>query len=109
MNTLRIATRPVQRVDEKAHGQQIRRAARAEPARHEGAVHSVAAETPVPNTHAAIIKEQAGGILGEDQAWRTTAMQQIGILQGGNQRKTGLHARRFCIARRHAGTLLQGR
>ena len=62
---------------------------------------------PVGHSHAAVIKKTAGSALGIREAGQATAVQEIGVLHSGNQRKTGLYARCFRIARCEQGAAIE--
>jgi hypothetical protein len=70
-------------------------------------VYDVGPPSPIGRAHAAVIKKAAGGGLGIGEAGQASAVQKIGVLQNGNESKTGLRARRFCIAGREQGAALE--
>ena len=73
----------------------------------ESLVYGVGPSAPIGRAHAAVVKKPAGGAPGIGEAGRAAAVQKIGVLQSGNESKTGLHARRFMVSGGEQGTALE--
>jgi hypothetical protein len=94
---------------EKAHGQKISRAPGAEPALDECLMHGTRAFAPVGSAHAAAIKEGSGSALSEVKTGGPPSVQQVGILNGGDQGKAGMHPNCLRVRWGHDGRLLESR
>jgi hypothetical protein len=66
-------------------------------------------DAPVALAHAAAIEEGSGSALCEAKARGSTPVQQIGILNGGDQGKAGMHPNCLGVRWSHDGRLLQSR
>jgi hypothetical protein len=70
-------------------------------------VYDVGPPSPIGRAHPTVIKKATGGGLGISEAGQASAVQKISVLQNGNEGKTGLSARCFCITGREQGAALE--
>jgi hypothetical protein len=72
-------------------------------------MHGARTDAPVILAHAAAIEEGSRGALGEVKTRGSTSVQQIGVLNGGDQGKAGMHPNCLRVRWGHDGRLLQSR
>jgi hypothetical protein len=72
-------------------------------------MHGACTDAPVALTHAATIKKRSGSALCEAKTRGSTPVQQIGILNGGDQGKAGMHPNCLRVRWGHDGRLLESR
>ncbi|MDR8957641.1 hypothetical protein FEP76_06173 [Burkholderia multivorans] len=89
----------VESIDEEAHREQVGRAAGAQPSRDERAMRGHRMPAPVTRAHATACDERARGRAGEIEAGLATAMQQIRVVERGDQREARIDARGLGIVR----------
>jgi hypothetical protein len=72
-------------------------------------MHGARTDAPVALAHTATIKKGSGSALCEAKTRGSTPMQQIGILNGGDQGKAGLDSNCLCVRGGHVGRHLESR